>query len=266
MRITILANQDIASNLAINHLIDALPDHQLNVLLSERVGGNKPRPQPLNELAFFEQTLFNQIVFPALGDSRPQKPGRLKSFDEINGAGIDVKRVNSINDKSGLDTLAIYKPHLILSVRFGFILKTDAINIPEYGVLNLHSGVLPDYRGVMATFWAMHNRDAEIGTTLHYIQDAGIDSGDILSVQTHPVNYQHSYLWNVLSLYKPGIDAMVSAVKQIDTGKTPQTQSQDIKKGNYYSFPDYSVLSDFSSQGLTLFSHDEIVQFAQDYL
>ena len=161
--------------------------------------------------------------------------------------------------------LAITKPHLVLSIRFGLILKQEAIDIPEFGVLNLHSGILPDYRGVMATFWAMLNQEPEIGTTLHFISDAGIDRGDIISVQTTQTDYQQSYLNNVLMLYKPGVNAMVEAVESIRRNVIPKANKQKNGAGNYYSFPDSEALTRFSDKGLNLFNYDEIIQFASHY-
>jgi len=59
-----------------------------------------------------------------------------------------------------------------MSFALGLIIREPVIAHSQYGYINLHSGLLPDYRGVMASFRAMVNGDAEIGSTLHYIQDA----------------------------------------------------------------------------------------------
>jgi methionyl-tRNA formyltransferase len=68
----------------------------------------------------------------------------------------DVQQINSPEVINGLKELA---PALIVSIRFGGILKEKVINIPTKGIINLHSGILPRYKGVMATFWAMKNND-----------------------------------------------------------------------------------------------------------
>ena len=53
------------------------------------------------------------------------------------------------------------------------------------GVLNLHSGKLPDYRGVMATFRAMMAEDETLFSTVHWIDDKTIDTGRILSMRVY---------------------------------------------------------------------------------
>ena len=76
-------------------------------------------------------------------------------------------------------------PELMISIRYGKILRSKALSIPDHGVLNLHSGKLPDYRGVMATFRAMLAQEQELFSTLHWIDDDTIDTGRVISVQGH---------------------------------------------------------------------------------
>ena len=122
--------------------------------------------------------------------------------------------------EQGLACLAATAPDLVLSIRYGGILKDRAIAIPSMGVLNLHSGLLPDYRGVMATFYALLNRESEIGMTLHTILDAGIDTGDIIDSTREKPDTGHSYLWNVLQLYPAGVDLMLASVKKCQLGRS----------------------------------------------
>ena len=75
-------------------------------------------------------------------------------------------------------------PELMISIRYGKILRSKALSIPDLGVLNLHSGKLPDYRGVMATFRAMLAQEQELFSTLHWIDDDTIDTGRVISVGT----------------------------------------------------------------------------------
>ncbi len=265
MNVTVLANRDVASNFALNRLLPALTSrHNVSVFLSSRVGGNTQAPIELQQLKFFEQALFNELLFPALAQSA--KHGLLQSFDALAGhIAKPIVALNKINCEQSLATLAASQPDLILSIRYGGILRDNAIATSRLGVLNLHSGLLPDYRGVMATFYAMLNGEQEIGTTLHSIQDAGIDTGDVLG-QTHAaLNYSHSYIWNVLQLYPAGIDMMLAAVEKISQGEilTGQPQSSG---GSYYSFPTPAQLQQFGERGCRLYDVQEIVEFTKQYL
>jgi len=136
--------------------------------------------------------------------------------------------------------------------------------MPKFGVINLHSGELPKYRGVMATFRAMQQQDTEYGTTLHYINDSGIDSGEIISISKQVLDYQRSYLHNTLSLYKKGIEDVVNAITQIEnTGKCVNYPVN--LKGNYFSFPAEQELEEFRQKGLTLYEYQDVIDIAQNY-
>tara|TARA_R100000700_G_C3148301_1_gene127783 strand:+ start:285 stop:974 length:690 start_codon:yes stop_codon:yes gene_type:complete len=72
-----------------------------------------------------------------------------------------------------------------ISAKVGFIfgaplLKKELFEIPQYGCVNIHTGLVNHYRGVDSSLWAMYdNRPDLIGATLHYI-DKSIDAGNII--------------------------------------------------------------------------------------
>nr|WP_252728879.1 formyl transferase [Aliiglaciecola lipolytica] len=179
---------------------------------------------------------------------------------------VPVSDIKDINSLAGIQRIAEQKPELIISIRFGQILKDPIISIPSLGVINLHSGKLPDYRGVMATFWAMLDNKEEIGTSLHFIDSCQIDAGKIISSTQQKVNYSQSYLLNVLALYPQGVNNIVSAVNRLNRGETLDTRSMDLASGNYYSFPDSTTLNQFIEQGKQLINYDEIPSIIEKYL
>jgi methionyl-tRNA formyltransferase len=246
MKITILTNRDLASHIALTRLVQGLSDHQLNIFMSEKVGADHRLPQPLMDLAAFEE---RQI---AAAEMSFDDLARLAGCELQGFADID----NRVNGPEGLARIRASAPELIISVRFGLIIHDAVIAIPQYGVINLHSGVLPSYRGVMATFRAMLNNEPEIGSTLHYIQDAGVDTGDIISISQIPVDVDKSYLANMLSLYAGGCAQIFQAVDQIQSGQVIAKQRQQGPAG-YYSFPLDNELEIFFAQGYRLFDHKQ---------
>ena len=266
MKILLLTNKDIASNLALNTLFQTITgQHQFQILLSSSVGKNtQNKPQPLIDLAFFEQDLFNQILFPALQNNLSPSKGKFLSFARFKSLGIEVSDIHSINCHAGLKTVNEFTPDLIVSIRFGLILQAEVIGIPKFGVINLHSGVLPTYRGVMATFRAMQQDDAEYGTSLHYISDSGIDNGEIISISKRVLDYKRSYLHNTLSLYETGIKDVVNAITEIEnSGKCKSYTAHS--KGNYFSFPSEQELKDFQQRGFKLYEYQDVIDIAKGY-
>ena len=264
MKITVLANRDLPASYALNLLVPELLEHgSLRIFLSSHVGSGADVPRPLRELAFFEQTLCNELLFPALGDSAP---GELLSFEALGRRiGSELEILDRINSRRGLERLQSTEPDLVLSIRYGGILRPRAIAVPRLGVLNLHSGLLPRYRGVMATFRALLHGETEIGTTLHTIEDAGIDTGAVIGQTRLAVRPDRSYLWHVLSLYPDGCRLMLDAVDRLRQGLPLEPQPQG-EEGAYYTFPDDDELRRFAETGRRLYDLDEVRAFAGRYL
>lgn len=278
MKILILCNEDIASNSALNMLLPKLQQHQLRICSSSWVGGKaNTKPDALKWLAFLEQDMFNRILFPRLTTEKKdvEDSDALLNFQQL-AAKYDAsyETLNGINSETGIAKVNEIAPDVILSIRYGGILKDKVISIPTHGVLNLHSGKLPNYRGVMATFWALLNGESHIGTTLHYIQDAGIDTGGIISMSEMSVNRNQSYLWHVLGLYEEGVNLMVNAVEQIvNKTNTDRELSANVllpttpqsSEGSYYTFPDEAALNTFSEKGWVLATPSDILQLADKF-
>lgn len=249
MNITILTNRDLASHIALTRLVKALVDHQLSIFISEKVGADHQLPAPLMELAAFEKHQLATAEY-SFNDLAKQVGCELQSFADIG---------NKVNGPEGLARIQASQPDLIISVRFGLIIRDEVIAIPQYGVINLHSGVLPSYRGVMATFRAMLNKASEIGSTLHFIQDSGVDTGDIISIARRPLATDRSYLFNVLSLYEAGCEQIIQAVAAIQTNQAGPPINRESQQGKaaYYSFPSDDELDAFVALGYRLFDQQD---------
>src|SRR5262249_25713577 len=152
---------------------------------------------------------------------------------EASESGAPVSFVN-INHDHGLDYVGSFAPDLVLSIRFGQVFKQPLVDLPRLGILNLHSGTLPEYRGVLATFWAMLD-GADIGCTLHYVTDGTIDTGPVAGTRKSAPDPQRSLLWNVASLYRGGVEMIGDAIQRLSRGEFLAASSQDPAKGRYFS-------------------------------
>jgi len=248
VHITLLANRDLHSNYALNLLLPQLAnDHSLTLFLSDTVGDDSNRQPDLHWLQFLEQTLCNDLLFPTL--DRTGITGELLTFSAFETfLEQPWARLNDPNSETGLAALAASNPDLLISLRYGRILQPTAIRLPSRGVLNLHSGRLPQYRGVMATFRAMLAGDTLLGTTLHWIDDASIDTGRIVNTHSEALDPQRCYLSNVLSLYKPGCRAIIDAIHALSADEDLKSH-QATGAGNYFSFPSAPECQAFRAAG-----------------
>ncbi|TLU67578.1 formyl transferase [Thalassotalea litorea] len=263
MNITFLVNRDLASNFALNLILPTMQHHNLTVFLSDKVGNSSDHSGHSTLLADME----SKVILPLLESNRKLtgKRSRFLGFNQLQCyAQQPLATLNDINQTSGLAKLTCNTPDLIISIRFGKILQPDVIKVPRFGVINLHSGLLPQYRGVMATFWAMLNGEKEIGTTLHTIDDSGIDTGQVIAQSRIPVQRQKSYLWHVLQLYLSAPKLLQNYLQALEKNIPMEKRVQSGQAG-YYSFPKQEHCTQFLQQGLTLFDTAEISAMLEHY-
>lgn len=112
------------------------------------------------------------------------KPELVKEVPHINHP--DVVR---LADRHNPDLIAVFGTSLI---------RGDLLHKAKLGIVNLHGGLSPEYRGADCTFWALFNREPEkVGCTLHFI-DAGIDTGRLIahiSPEVRPDDDELTLFW-----------------------------------------------------------------------
>jgi methionyl-tRNA formyltransferase len=85
-----------------------------------------------------------------------------------------------------IQELAALKPDLIIVTAYGQILPQTILDLPRFGCLNVHTSLLPKYRGAAPIQWAILEDQPETGVTIMKM-DAGLDTGDILAQQATPI-------------------------------------------------------------------------------
>jgi methionyl-tRNA formyltransferase len=95
-------------------------------------------------------------------------------------AGLTVLQPLKASDPEFLQTLRRLQPDLIAVAAYGQILPRELLDLPRHGCLNVHTSLLPRYRGAAPIQWAILNGDPETGVTIMRIVPA-LDAGDILS-------------------------------------------------------------------------------------
>lgn len=97
--------------------------------------------------------------------------------------GIPVLQPERAKDEVFIEELRSYKPDIIIVAAYGKILPKAILDMPEFGCINVHTSLLPDYKGAAPIQWAILNGEKETGVTIMYM-DEGCDTGDIISAET----------------------------------------------------------------------------------
>ena len=101
-------------------------------------------------------------------------------------SGIEVYQPKKASAPEFVRTLRGLQPDLIVVVAYGQILRENLLEVPRQFCMNLHSSLLPKYRGAAPINWAIINGETETGVTTMKM-DAGLDTGDILLVDKIPI-------------------------------------------------------------------------------
>ena len=103
-----------------------------------------------------------------------------------NRLSIPVLQPGKARDTVFISELQALAPDLIAVAAYGQILPPALLAIPRLGCLNVHTSLLPRWRGAAPIQWAMAAGDAETGVTIMQM-DAGLDTGPILSQAKTPI-------------------------------------------------------------------------------
>jgi len=99
---------------------------------------------------------------------------------------IKVMQPEKISEPGFLEVIKKIGPDLIIVVAFGQILKKALLEIPCWGVINIHASLLPRYRGAAPIQRVIMNNESVTGLTIMKM-DEGLDTGPILYQRSVPI-------------------------------------------------------------------------------
>jgi methionyl-tRNA formyltransferase len=95
-------------------------------------------------------------------------------------SSLPVLQPERARNENFVEELRKLKPDLIAVAAFGQILPQTILDLPKFGCINVHTSLLPKYRGAAPIQWAILNDEYETGVTIMKM-DAGMDTGAILT-------------------------------------------------------------------------------------
>lgn len=142
-------------------------------------------------------------------------------------AGIPVFQPEKMRDGTALAILQELKPELIVVAAYGRILPREILDYPTCGCINVHSSLLPKYRGAAPIHWAILNGDEESGVTIMHMAEA-LDAGDIISQARTPIDQDETVGELHDRLAHMGAELLVQTVRDMACGQAQRTpQEQD---------------------------------------
>lgn len=137
-------------------------------------------------------------------------------------AGIPVYQPASCRDEAVLEELRAMEPDVIVVAAYGKLLPKALLDIPGTAIINVHSSLLPQYRGAAPINWAVLNGDRETGVTIQYMAEE-LDAGDILLAKTTAIGPDEDAASLYDRLAELGGEAASEALSLLERGNAPRT-------------------------------------------
>jgi methionyl-tRNA formyltransferase len=141
---------------------------------------------------------------------------------------IPVYQPTKLRDGTALATIQELAPELIVVAAYGRILPQEILDAPPLGCINVHSSLLPKYRGSAPIHWAILNGDQETGVTIMHMALA-LDAGDIISQTVTPIDPNETVETLHDRLARLGADLLVKTVAEIRDGTAVRTPQEEDK-------------------------------------
>ncbi|MFQ5579137.1 MAG: methionyl-tRNA formyltransferase [Nitrospiria bacterium] len=125
-------------------------------------------------------------------------------------------------------TLSKLSPDLIIVVAFGQILPEAILQIPRYPCINVHSSLLPKYRGAAPIQWALVQGDVESGVTTMQM-DAGMDTGPILLQRSLAIHQNETAEMLSPRLAELGAELLLETVSALKEGRLEAVAQDDTR-------------------------------------
>jgi methionyl-tRNA formyltransferase len=132
-------------------------------------------------------------------------------------------------DEKFIGELRELRPDLIVVVAYGQILPQSMLDLPIFGCLNVHTSLLPKYRGAAPVQSAILNGETETGVTIMKM-DAGLDTGAIVAQTRTPILPEDNSQTLHDRLAQLGAELLVKTIPDFVAGRIhPQPQpAEDV--------------------------------------
>jgi methionyl-tRNA formyltransferase len=162
-------------------------------------------------------------------------------------AGVPSLTTPSVNQPEFIEQVRAIAPDLIVSVAAPEIFKPALLGIPRLGCINMHSGRLPTYRGMMPTFWQMLRGEPAVTITVHRMAEK-LDAGDVLATRAFPIKRSDSLDRIIKGTKCEGARLLIRVLRDLRAGRA-QSKPLDMKQASYFSFPKAEDVREFRKRG-----------------
>lgn len=161
--------------------------------------------------------------------------------------GVAAEAVADVNAPEFLERLRALEVDLVISVACPQIFRRELLSLPRLGCINVHSGPLPRYRGMLPTFWVLYHHERETAVTVHRM-NARLDDGPIILQEPVPIVAGETQAGLMERCKLVGGRLLAEAVALLEAGTAPELPNPRAQ-ATYFSFPTPEEARRFRAEG-----------------
>lgn len=163
--------------------------------------------------------------------------------------GFPLVEAASVNSQEYIDKVTALQPEMIVSVAAPEIFKSPLLKVASIGCLNIHSGKIPEYRGMMPTFWQMLEGRPAVTVTVHEMVPK-LDAGGVVDTFEFPLRAGDSLDRVISGTKQEGARLMIRVLERIAaTRAMPAATPLDMSKARLFKFPQPDDVRRFRALG-----------------
>lgn len=163
---------------------------------------------------------------------KPRNRGHKVTFSPVKeyalSVGLDVYQPVTLRDEAALELVKGLAPELTVVAAYGKLLPEAILTVPPLGSINVHSSLLPKYRGAAPINWAILNGEETTGVSIMYMAKA-LDAGDVILQKSTPIGPDEDAPALTARLAQLGAEALSETVTALAAGtaaRTPQNEAE----------------------------------------
>lgn len=174
------------------------------------------------------ENIHHEVVCTYTQPDRPSGRGRKELSSPVKNVALEnnlaVRQPISLNNSTEINFFKELAPEILIVVAYGLIIPKAILDIPRYGCINVHTSILPRWRGAAPIQRAIEAGDKKSGISIMQM-DAGLDTGPILATSECDIDTNDSagsLESKLMSLGPPLLLNVLTKIKLNDLDPTSQ--------------------------------------------
>lgn len=273
MRVALFIRNGLVGNVALNSLVPQMIEVGFEPVLyntGEPYYKKADNPE-LKEVSFLETVLLRDVVDPFMEEASLLLNMDITKLHYTNKQlvkkyDLEYYEVEDFNSSEFINHITNdMKMVGAISIRILPIFGENILRVfKDKGFIwNLHTGLLPKYKGIHIPYRSIENNEKFYGWTLHKI-DHEIDTGDIIAMDYLPLDVHKPILETYMDMSDKGVAMVMGALMFYQKRGVIMSKPQVIDRDSYYTYPTSVEMKKWNAQGI-IFAKDIVKTYTNFY-